>query len=87
MIIAMLNETAGETALLKAVSSYRPVGNHRHFNMISIVQALYHALADDDLPFQLTSTSEIWFKLADFYDLEELNNIVCKKPDLERRKR
>lgn len=69
-------DTAEETALLRAISQFRPLGVHRHFNMISIVHAL-HAHAAEHGGAQAAPTVEaIWAKLRDFYDLDGLNELV-----------
>ncbi|WFC96095.1 hypothetical protein MBRA1_002751 [Malassezia brasiliensis] len=71
----MADDTAEETALLRAISQFRPLGVHRHFNMISIVHAL-HAHATEHGGAQAAPTVDaIWAKLRDFYDLDGLNEL------------
>lgn len=72
----MLDDTGGEIALLRAVSNYRPLGLHRHFNMISIVHALRDTPSEDGTPREPPSVPAIWAKLGQFYDLDGLNELV-----------
>ncbi|KAG5440809.1 hypothetical protein PCK2_000108, partial [Pneumocystis canis] len=55
-----------EIALLRAICKYRPVGIHKHFRIISIMQEMGS--------FSIRS-SDIWEKLKTLYDLELLDEI------------
>ncbi|KAG5437548.1 hypothetical protein PCANB_000976 [Pneumocystis canis] len=55
-----------EIALLRAICKYRPVGIHKHFRIISIMQEMSS--------FSIRS-SDIWEKLKTLYDLELLDEI------------
>lgn len=67
-----------ESALLRAITHYKPVGMHKHFRMISIRHSL-HAESPDllttnsepDAPH--TTTTGIWRKLGTLYDLPGLD--------------
>ena len=61
-----------ESALLRAVINWKPVGIHKHFRMVNIRE---HMLAsgvvnEDD---EHTSTNGIWKKLGTLYDLDRLD--------------
>ncbi|KAG5513951.1 hypothetical protein PMAC_000573 [Pneumocystis sp. 'macacae'] len=56
-----------EIALLRAVCKYRPIGIHKHFRIISIMQEMNS--------FMIRST-DIWEKLRTLYNLELLDEIV-----------
>lgn len=74
----MLEHTAGAIALLRAVSTWRPVGRDRHFNMISIIHALHtaHAAMDGAEATDAPSARDVWAKLSELYDLDGFNELV-----------
>ncbi|KTW31420.1 hypothetical protein T552_00064 [Pneumocystis carinii B80] len=55
-----------EIALLRAVCKYRPIGIHKHFRIISVMQ---------EMSYFTVRSAEIWKKLKTFYDLEQLDEI------------
>ena len=61
-----------ESALLRAVVNWKPVGMHKNFRMVAIRDYMINAgvikLEDEH-----TSTSGIWKKLKSLYDLEKLD--------------
>ncbi|EXJ72987.1 uncharacterized protein A1O5_04136 [Cladophialophora psammophila CBS 110553] len=63
---------AQESALLRAIVRWKPVGMHKHFRMIAIRDHLLSsgAINPED---SHTSTAGIWRKLASLYDLEKLD--------------
>ena len=61
-----------DIALLRAVCMCRPIGEHRHFHMLSILHAL--DAADKRVPL---TPEDVWNKLHEYYNLEGLNEMVC----------
>ncbi|KIW73696.1 hypothetical protein PV04_01794 [Phialophora macrospora] len=63
---------AQESALLQAITRWKPVGMHKHFRMIAIRDHLLSTgrIAPED---KHTSTAGIWRKLHTLYDLDGLD--------------
>ncbi|KDN52619.1 hypothetical protein K437DRAFT_173958 [Tilletiaria anomala UBC 951] len=88
--VAFLDDIEVESALLSAVSSHRPVGIHRHFHLIRILQKLSQAVEkidesrkEDSRPpltgqAALQDSKLIWNKLEEWYDLTALNELEYK---------
>ncbi|KAL4402032.1 esa1-associated factor [Malassezia pachydermatis] len=69
-------DTSSDVALFRAISIYRPVGEHRHFHMISILQSLEAARESQSLPIDTPlHASDVWSKLEEFYELHGLNEL------------
>lgn len=68
--------TPQELCLLQSLTHYKPVGIHKHFRMVAILNAL---LASGTIPQPVTdhphvSTTEgVWRKLGSLYDLKSLD--------------
>lgn len=68
--------TPQELSLLQSITRYKPVGIHRHFRMICILDSL---LTSGTIPLPYTdhshasSTAGIWRKLGSLYDLKALD--------------
>ena len=61
-----------ESALLRAVVNWKPIGMHKHFRMVAVREYMLNAGVvnpEDDH----TSTSGIWKKLATLYNLKQLD--------------
>lgn len=61
-----------DVALLRAISVFRPVGEHRHFHMVSILHALDGAPETQQAD---ESSASLWTRLHDYYDLRGLNEM------------
>ena len=61
-----------ESALLRAIVNWKPVGVHKHFRMVAIRDYMLNTgvINPEDAH---TSTSGIWKKLETLYDLEKLD--------------
>lgn len=59
-----------EIALYRAIAQARPVGVHKHFQVLAMQHSMSIELQED------VGVNEIWSKLASLYNLEELDNQV-----------
>ena len=61
-----------ESALLRAVVNWKPVGLHKHFRMVAVRDYMFNAgvINPDD---EHTSASGVWKKLKTLYDLDKLD--------------
>lgn len=71
-----MSELELESAILKGVSSHRPIGSHRHVLMIAL-QADVHRQTGI-----WVSTETLWESLAELYDLEVLDAMSSSPPSL-----
>lgn len=69
-----------DVALLRAISVFRPVGEHRHFHMVSILHALDGA---PEAKQANRSSASLWARLHDFYDLRGLDEMEEGSDDEE----
>ena len=63
-----LDTIAGETALLRAIISHRPVGPTKHFEMISVLLSIKEN-AGKEYEAESISGKDVWNKMNDFWDL------------------
>lgn len=86
--LGCLDDIEIEAALLTLIAKYRPVGMHRHFHLICVLQKLKQAAekvarqreqaneAQMDRTETLQNPEAIWQKLSEWYDLEALNELA-----------
>lgn len=60
-----------DVALLRAISLFRPIGEHKHFHMVSILHALEGAPGAQ----AEGSGPSVWARLQDYYDLQGLEEM------------
>ncbi len=65
-----LDTLEGEIAFFRSVMRARPVGIHRHFHVLVIRNTIHRETG------RWIETSDIWRKLRDCYDLDNLESIV-----------
>lgn len=63
---------------LRAISVYRPVGEHRHFHMIAVLQAMSNVRGS---PLGDESAEDAWAKLNEYYDVDGLNDMEGSSDD------
>lgn len=68
-----LDTVEGEIALLRGITQARPVGLHRHFHVLAILQSIKQETG------QHVTAEDVWTKLGTLYNLEALEELVrCK---------
>ena len=58
-------------AFLRAVIKHRPIGAHKHFAMLAMHSMILSELGRD------IATSVLWETLEQYYNLAELDSLVC----------
>lgn len=69
---ASVSPAQHDVALLRAISVFRPVGEHRHFHMVSILHALDGAPKAQPSD---GSSASVWAQLHKYYDLRGLDEM------------
>jgi MRG-binding protein len=65
-----LDSVKGEVALFRAVMRARPIGIHRHFHLLAIIDAIRRDTG------VLVTSEQIWAKLNTLYDMDALEDLV-----------
>lgn len=68
-----LDSVEGEIALFRAIAQARPVGMHKHFHIITLMQSIKQETG------RSLTADMIWEKLADLYNLEQLDGIEAEE--------
>lgn len=68
-----LNSVEGEIALFRALAQARPVGKHKHFHVLTILQSIRQETGRN------VTDQALWEKLQSLYDLDYLDDLVCRK--------
>ncbi|WFD31768.1 hypothetical protein MSPP1_002807 [Malassezia sp. CBS 17886] len=82
-------DTGADAALLHAISLHRPVGRHRHFNMVATMRTLEAEAAavaghgDGAALWAGATPAVVWERLEGFYDLDGLNEMDDGSDDEE----
>lgn len=66
-------ELAFEIALFRAIMKARPVGIHKHFQLLAVQRSMSVELGEE------VDVNDIWSKLATLYSLDGLDNQVRAK--------
>ena len=61
-----------EITLLQSISKFRPLGVHKHFQLINITKA-FNKSHPTTPP---VTSSDIWTKITSMYDIDGLDSIV-----------
>lgn len=65
-----LDTVEGEIALFRGITQARPVGLHRHFHVLAILQSIKQETG------QHVTAEDVWTKLRTLYNLEALEELV-----------
>lgn len=65
-----LDTVEGEIALFRGITQARPVGLHRHFHVLAILQSIKQETG------QHVTAEDVWTKLRTLYSLEALEELV-----------
>jgi len=60
-----------EIALFRAIIKHRPLGLNKHFAMIGVQEMLREEMGRE------YSSQQIWQTLAEMYNLDEMDSLVC----------
>ncbi|KAG9017590.1 hypothetical protein FRB90_000632 [Tulasnella sp. 427] len=70
-----LDTVEGEIALFRGITQARPVGLHRHFHVLAILQSIKQETG------QHVTAEDLWTKLKTFYNLEALEELEDQEED------
>lgn len=65
-----LDSVEGEIALFRALAQARPIGKHKFFHVLTILQSIRQETGRN------VTTSALWEKLESLYNLEYLDDLV-----------